>query len=254
MNRKSALSNSLRLTALLYFMLTLSSCNRQVLFTQNKPLGPQSGIAADKNEENKLEKILAPDDKIMVSIWDHDELSIGSLQGTYSLAEEFGKWLMIDANGEVRMPQIGSAKLQGLTVKEATAYLEKAYAKYIQNPVINIRVLNNQVTVLGEVNSPGVYIFSADHVRLTDLIGKAQGLTAFAKTKKIKIIRDTNSMVVDLTNTTSVSAKELTIYPGDVIYIPPTGGKAWERFSTKLIPIASLITAVALVYSVTNKD
>jgi polysaccharide export outer membrane protein len=254
MNRKSLLSNSFRLCALLYFLLTLSSCNRQVLFTQSKPLGAQAGIAADKNEENKLQKVLAPDDKIMVSIWDHDELSVGSLQGTYSLAEEFGKWVMLDANGEVRMPQIGTVKLQGLTVKEATSYLEKAYAKYIQNPVINIRVLNNQVTVLGEVNSPGVYIFSADHVRLTDLLGKAQGFTAFAKTRKIKIIRDAGSMVVDLTNTASVSAKELTVYPGDVIYIPPTGGKAWERFSTKLIPIASLITAVALVYSVTNKN
>ena len=254
MNRKSLYSKSFSLFTLLIVMLLSASCNRQVLFTQNKPVATQPAIASDRSEEKKLQKILAPDDKILISIWDHDELSVGSLQGTYSLAEEFGKWLMLDANGEVKLPQIGSVKLEGLTIKEATAYLEKAYSKYIQNPVINIRVLNNQVTVLGEVKSPGIYIFSADHIRLTDVIGKAQGLTEFSKSRKIKVIRDSTEFIVDLSNTASVSAKELTVYPGDVIYIPPTGGKAWQRFSNKLIPIASLITAIALVYSVTNKD
>jgi polysaccharide biosynthesis/export protein len=254
MNRNLFQYKFLAFFVMLMWAFALTSCNKQVLFTATKPLPANSGIAADKNEESKLEKVLAPDDKIMISIWDHDELSVGSLQGTYSLAEEFGKWVMIDVNGEVRLPQIGTVKLQGLTVKEAVETLEKAYAKYIQMPVINIRVLNNQVTMLGEVKSPGIYIFSSDHVRLADLVGKAQGFTDYAKTKKIKVIRDNNSMTVDLTNATSVSAKEFTIYPGDVIYVPPTGGKAWERFSTKLIPVASLITAIALVYSVTNND
>ncbi|MEP7265425.1 MAG: polysaccharide biosynthesis/export family protein [Bacteroidota bacterium] len=254
MSRKTTISNCFKLCVMLCGLLILASCNRQVLFTQNKPLDAKAGIAADKSEDKKQEKILAPDDKIMISIWDHDELSVGSLQGTYSLAEEFGKWIMIDVNGEVHLPQVGSVKVGGLTVKEATAYLEKIYAKFIQLPVINLRVLNNQVTILGEVRSPGVYLFSADQVRLADLIGKAQGFTDYAKTRKIKIIRDTNQMTVDFTNATSVSAKEFVIYPGDVIYIPPTGGKAWERFSTKLIPIASLITAIALVYSVSNNN
>jgi polysaccharide biosynthesis/export protein len=254
MNRKSLSGNTFIIGMLLYGMLVLTSCNRQALFVQNKPLAPNSGISANKNDSTRQEKLLAPDDKIMISIWNHDELSVGSLQGTYSLAEEFGKWVMLDANGEVRLPQVGSVKLAGLNVKEATQQLEKAYSKYIQNPVINIRVLNNQVTVLGEVRSPGIYLFSADHVRLADIVGKAQGFTDFAKTKKIKIIRNTDQMTIDFTNSTSASAPELTIYPGDIIYIPPTGGKAWERFSTKLIPIASLITAIALVYSVTNKN
>ncbi len=254
MNRKSLFSNTFIIGMLLYGMLVLTSCNRQALFTQNKPLAPNSGITSGKQDSTRQQKLLAPDDKIMISIWDHDELSVGSLQGTYSLAEEFGKWIMLDANGEVRLPQVGSVKLAGLNVKDATQQLEKVYAKYIQNPVINIRVLNNQVTVLGEVRSPGIYLFSADHVRLADIVGKAQGFTDFAKTKKIKIIRNTDQMTIDFTNATSASAQELTIYPGDIIYIPPTGGKAWERFSTKLIPIASLITAIALVYSVTNKN
>ena len=230
----------------------MNSCQRNVLFTSNTTVvAPTSGTATDTTIG---EKVIMPDDKILISVWDHNELSVGSLQGTYSLAEENGKWLMVDINGEVRLPQIGTVKLQGLTVREATVFLEKVYAKFIQNPIITLRVLNNKVTILGEVRSPGVYLFSGDNGRLVDLIGNAQGLTDYAKTTKVKLVRGTTEMTIDLTNTASVAAKELTVIPGDVIYIPPTSGKAWDRFANKLIPIASLITSIALVYSITQNN
>jgi hypothetical protein len=42
------------------------------------------------------------------------------------------------------------------------------------------------------------------------------------------------------------------VFPDDVIYVPPTKGKALDRFASKLIPIAALITSIALVYNITN--
>lgn len=233
-------------------MLMFNACNRNVLFTANRDV--RSNQSAASIDSANTEKLLMPGDKIMVSVWDHETLSVGSLQGVNSLDEKQGKWLMIDVNGETRLPQIGTVKLQGYTVRDATTFLEQHYAKFIQNPIITIRVLNNQVTVLGEVRSPGIYTISNDNIRLVDLIGNAQGFTDYAKTKKIKIIRGKDEMVVDLTNTASVTTNELRVIPGDVVYIPPNGGKAWERFTTKLIPIASLITAIALIYSVSNKS
>lgn len=210
--------------------------------------------AADRDSgQSRLEKVLMPDDKIMVSVWDHDALSVGSLQSVYSLQEEYGKWVMLDAKGEVKLPQIGNVKLQGLTVREATALLEKTYSQFVQKPNVNIRVLNNQVTVLGEVRAQGNYIFSSDNIRLVDLIGKAQGFTDYAKTKNVQIVRNEKQFKVDLTNAYNVSNPDVVIYPGDVVYVPPAGNKSFDRFSMKLIPIASLITAIAIIYSVTNK-
>jgi hypothetical protein len=43
------------------------------------------------------------------------------------------------------------------------------------------------------------------------------------------------------------------VLPKDVIYVPPGRNKAFDRFATKLIPLASLLTALALVYNV-SKD
>ena len=249
-NRLFVLSKTL--TVVLTALLLFSACSRNVLFTSNKSIAmPATATASDTTAK---EKILMPDDKVMISIWDHEELSVGNLQGNNGLDEAQGKWLMIDLNGEVRLPQVGNVKLQGLTLREATVYLEKVYAKFIQNPVITLRKLNNQITVLGEVRNPGIYLFSTDNIRLIDVIGKAQGLTDFAKPQKIKVIRGTSEIVIDLTNSASVADKQLTIIPGDVIYVPPTNGKGWNRFSTKIIPIASLITAIALIYNITKSS
>ena len=239
------------ISLILLVLLLFSACNKNMLFTANKEVAPPTaGVATDTVA---AEKVLQQEDKILISIWDHEELSVGSLQGTYSLDETQGKWLMINPKGEVRLPQVGNVKLEGLTIAQATLQLEQVYGKYIQNPIVTVRVLNNQVTILGEVHSPGVYLFSADKIRLAELIGKAHGFTDYAKAKKIKVIRATSELAIDFTNAASVDAKELYILPGDVIYIPPTPSKSWERFNKNLIPIASLITAVALIYSISNK-
>lgn len=238
----------LRLLAVCAMLILGSSCNRNVLFTHS---GTSAPSAAQDTGQVMIDKVLMPGDKISISVWDHEELSVGSVHNIYSVQEETGKWLMIDSQGEVNLPQVGTVKLQGQTLHDATIALQKLYSKLIQNPIINLRLLNNQVTVLGEVNRPGLYVFSSDNVRLTDVIGKASGFTDYAKTTKIRIIRSKNTLIVDLTST---SFSEMMLQPGDVVYVPPAGTKSLDKIAAKLIPFASLLTAVALVYNVSQKN
>jgi polysaccharide export outer membrane protein len=232
---------------LVLLAVTLSSCNRNVLYTTSKSPDSQNARALD-NSENAL-KAIASDDKISLSIWGHDNLSVGSIHTVYSVQEEAGKWLMVDDKGEVNLPQIGKVKLQGLTIPEATKVLEKEYGKVLVSPIINIRILSNKVTVLGEVQHSGVYYFSADKIKLVEMLAMANGLTDYSKSKNIKVIRGKESFEIDLTN---IAFNEMIVFPDDVIYVPPTKGKALDRFASKLIPIAALITSIALVYNITN--
>ena len=124
-------------------MLLFSSCNRYTLYQTQAAKG-----SAPANAEMP-EKMLEAGDKISLSIWGHDELSIGSIHTVYNSPDESasGKWVMIDANGEVNLPQIGKVKLEGLTVANAEKQLKEMYSKQIQNPILSLRVLNNQVTL-----------------------------------------------------------------------------------------------------------
>lgn len=240
-------------------MLSMTSCSKYSLFRKSE--APSKGSTAGNNSKRDTtksgyEKQLVADDKLTFSIWDHDEVSIGSVHSIYSLMEENGKWLAIDPVGEVKLPLVGKVKLAGLTLREATLYLEKVYAKYFQSPIINLRVLNNQVTILGEVRKPGNYIFSTDNIKVVDLLGKAEGFTDFAKTTQIKIIRGNENPEqkrLDYTNVYSLMGEDAIIYPGDVVYVPPTKGKGVDRFVSRLIPIASLITAVVLIFTVATR-
>jgi polysaccharide export outer membrane protein len=230
-------------------LLLFSSCNKNVLYKHNTSVSNNSSANATAGDNRN--PTLKPDDKITISVWEHEELSVGSVHTIYNVSEEVGKWLLIDANGEVQLPMIGKIKLGGLTVSEAVDNLRKEYGKTIQKPIVNIKVLNNQITILGEVQKPGLYIFSTDNIKLTDVVGRASGFTDYAKTRSIKIIRSKESFTIDLTN---IAFNETKVIPGDVIYIPPAGSKKFDRLTSKLIPIASLLTAIALVYSVSANN
>lgn len=222
-------------------LLLFSSCNRYALYQVQERSDSLQAVSVE------IEKKLEPGDKISVSIWQHDDLSVGSIHTVYNNPEPGGKWVMLNENGEVNLPQVGRVTLKGLTVHEAEDQLVAHYSQYIRKPILNVRLMNNYVTVLGEVQKPGNYFFSSDQYRLVDILGQASGLTDYALTTKIKVIRGRESIPVDLTTTGN---NEMMIYPRDVIYVPPARNKAIDRVATKLIPIASLLTALALVYNV----
>lgn len=236
--------------------IVFSSCGRYNLFkgeAEKKFSAP--GTLKKNSEASVPEKLFTPGDKITISIWGHEDLSIGSVHNVYNVSEEYGKWVMINEQGEVVLPQVGKVKLGGLSNKEAVVYLEKIYSKFIQNPIINVRVLNNQATVLGEVRKPGNYLFSSNSLRLAELIGKSEGFTDFARTSRIKIIHaDGSSFMADYTDINTLTDENMLILPGDVIYVPPTSGKKVDRVTGKLIPIASLITAVAVLLTFTTNN
>ena len=220
-------------------------CNKNVLYESTQP----SESAETKmllSTEHK-QKVLMPDDKITVSIWNHEDISVGSIHELSIADKPNDKWVMVNSAGEVNLPKIGKVKVAGLTVQETTKKLEKAYIKYITNPIINIQVLSNKITVLGEVKNPGTYLISSESYRLVDIIGRCSGFTDFAKPSAIKIVRGNKSFKVDLTNT---SFNETIIYADDVVYIPPTSKKGIEKSGIKILPIIGLLSVFTLIYLV----
>jgi len=63
-------------------------------------------------------------------------------------------------------------------------------ALYIKDPVINIRIVNFKVSVLGEVVKPGTITSDSQRITLVDALAKAGDLTIFGKRENILIVRD----------------------------------------------------------------
>lgn len=196
-------------------------------------------------------------DRITVSIWGHEELSIGSVNSIFSSNEATGRWLTIDALGEVNLPKIGALQLAGYTAKEANIILEKAYSSYIKNPIINLKVLNYYVTVLGEVEQAGKYDLGDEKVTLLEMIAMAGGLDKYADPSLVKVVRTIDNqpieLLIDLTDIRAAHQFNIILQPEDIIYVASGGRKPLDENLQRLTPVASLVTAVAVLISILAK-
>ncbi|NJB82458.1 polysaccharide biosynthesis/export family protein [Wenyingzhuangia aestuarii] len=199
------------------------------------------------------EHILKPDDKISVSVWNHDDLSIGSSFSIYNTNESFGKWVLIKKDSTATIPYIGKRKIAGLTIKQAEKQVERILSKNIQDPIVEIKVLNREITILGEVKSPGNYLLEKERFTLVEAIGKAEGINFYGNVKRIKVIRNNNTLIVNLNKVNQLSQKNIYLQAGDIVYIPSKKGKQTDLKAPSIIPFASLITAFGIIYSVLKK-
>ena len=233
------------------FCFLLISCKTQNLladsdkFTEKKIL--DSVFAYDPNYQYKVKTY----DKISISIWGQDELSIGSVYGIYNSNEVYGKWLMVDANGNLELPKIGTTYVLGKTILEIKAQMVSEYKKWINNPVIDARVLNKEISMLGELRTPGNYVLDKDHNSLLELISRAGGYDFYANLKHIKVIRQEGLNVrittVNLTKTENYLNRNILLHPGDIVIVPSKKYKEFDKRISTIIPFTTAVSAAALI-------
>jgi polysaccharide export outer membrane protein len=230
---------------ILAIALFFSSCSYQNIFETKQQNDLTELLTADSIYEHQIDV----DDKISVSVWNHDNMSIGSLFGIYSSNQVYGKWVMVDVLGYIMAPKIGRVKLAGLTCLEAADTLASIYSVMLVNPNLVVKVLNREVTVLGEVRSPGKYILEKESNTLTEIIGNTQGFDFYADKKKIQLIRNNKSYQVDFTQLIN-NNYQILVQSGDVINVPSRKGKAIDKKAPTIIPFSSVLTALAVIFSV----
>jgi polysaccharide export outer membrane protein len=240
----------------LFFFLALTavaaSCGPpQQLFQSTSPATENRNVL--KQYFQPKEAIIKPGDKLSLSIWGHEELSVGSANSVYNSDEVTGKWLVVDYDGEVNLPQIGRVKVAGYDLKEVNYHLEEKYRSLLKDPVINVRVVNQFVTVLGEVNKPGRYPLENEQMTLVEILGSAAGLTPYAKGHEVKVIRQvparTAELVVDLTDLATFSEFNVQLQPDDIVYIGPNEKKNADEKLRRGATIGGIITGIALALS-----
>lgn len=243
---------SIQMLLLVCLPFLFDSCKVQNLF--------ESSVQETNNEDLFLENSqnfeyqLKTNDKLTISIWGHDDLSIGSVFGIYNSNEVYGKWVLVDKDGKVSLPQIGQFEARGFTINQITDSLNMIYSKFIKNPIIVVKVLNKKVSILGAVKNPATMILDEEEVPLLELIGRAEGFDYYADKSKVKLIRKMNGSskeyLLDLTKMNTYDQTNILIRPGDVVYVPNKNGKAFDKKSGRMIPFIAFVSSIAVIFSV----
>ena len=149
--------------------------------------------------------------------------------GGYSQGNASPYGYLIDANGNIDFPVIGTIKMAGLTRMEATVMLKEKLNIYLNKPVVNIRILNFKVTVLGDVRNPGTFNIPNERITLPEAIGIAGDLNITGIRKNVLVIRDVDGTKVetrvDLTSNELFSSPVYYLNQNDVVYVQPNRAK-----------------------------
>ncbi|PIB23006.1 polysaccharide biosynthesis/export family protein [Maribacter sp. 4G9] len=132
---------------------------------------------------------------------------------------------IVNKSGEIDFPVIGSVKVVGLTPQETKKLLKDRLTPYLKDPIINIRLKNFTVTVLGQVNSPGTYPVVGEQITILEALGLAKDLTIKGKRDNVLVIRDFNGTKIyhriDLTKKDALDSPVYYLTQNDVIYVEP---------------------------------
>jgi polysaccharide biosynthesis/export protein len=235
----------------LLLFLALSSCKTQNLFEQF-PAPTDKIDSSFFKVTNSSQYIIRRSDKISISVWNNDDIGVGSTYGIYNSSEGYGKWLMVDANGEIAIPNLGDVKVEGLTMVAFKSLLRDELSKTIKNPVIDVKILNRDITMMGEVKNPGKLSLERENNTLVDVLGLAGDIEFYGNKSKIQVIRMINNeshvITLDLTKMNNYNACNIQILPGDIVYVPARKNKEWDkRAGATIIPAASAITVLLLI-------
>ncbi|MDP5229985.1 MAG: polysaccharide biosynthesis/export family protein, partial [Cellulophaga sp.] len=114
---------------------------------------------------------------------------------------------LIEKDGTIDFPVLGKLKIVGLSSDELRDLLtQKLNEGYLKDPIINIRIRNFTVTILGEVRNPGTYPVNGEQITIFEALGLAGDLTIKGKRDNIKVIRDFDGTIVH--NTIDLRSKD----------------------------------------------
>ncbi len=190
------------------------------------------------------------DDKITISVWGQDDISVGSTYGIYNSNEVYGKWLMVDAQGNVEIPKIGTLHVENKNIIQLKDTLKSIYSEWIKVPVVDIKVLNREITVLGEVRDPQVINVDKEQNTLLEMITRCKGLEFYANPKYIKVFRQVGQHVyvanIDLSKNGDWHKKNINLHPGDVVVVPSKKYKEFDKRVSTIIPFTTTLTSAAV--------
>jgi len=232
-------------------VVSLSACKTTNLFVDknagNSVADLDSIFLVDADYQYHIRK----DDKLTISIWGQDELSVGSTYGIYNSNEVYGKWLMVDAFGNVEIPKIGTFHVEKMTLIELKDSLKIRFGEWIKNPVVDVKVLNREITILGEVRDPQVINVDKEHNTLLEMIARCKGLEFYANAEQIKVLRQVGEHVyianIDLTEKGDLLMKNINLFPGDVVIVPSKKYKNFDKRISVIIPFTTTLTAAAIL-------
>ncbi len=241
------------LSILFYF----SSCK---VFRSNLMLKTSKDYTYDKIADSLIKQDYKIDanDIINVRIFSNEGFKIVDLASTGQLSRFIDLDYVVTRDGTCKLPLIGRVKLSGLSIREATEYLEQVYADYYVKPFVFLTVINKRVIVFpGNGGVAKVLNLTNNNTTVIEALALTGGIAEDGKAYKVKLIRNQDNekpkvYLMDLSKIEGIAVGNSVVLAHDIIYVEPR-----YRFARTLVgeltPLISLISSTFLLYTLVTR-
>jgi len=158
----------------------------------------------------------------------------------------------VDTDGNIEIPFVGTVEVANKTLSEIKSELDVVFKNYVADAAITVKLVNNYISILGEVEGPGRYRLTKDRLNVFEALSMAGDITAYGDRQKVQLIRPSpygpNIKEFNLRDRSILSSDFFYVMPNDVIYVIPTKGKAFQVNSTVYsLLITTLTSTLAII-------
>lgn len=165
---------------------------------------------------------------------------------------------IIDRQGNIELPVIGTLHVGGLTTSEVTDIIKKRVSENVHDPYVRVELLGFHVNVMGEVKSPHRIYVQSQRYSVLDALAEAGDLTEFAKRDAVTVIREQNGQKtyqrLNLADSQIFSSPYFYLQQNDVVYVEPNtikidNSKYNQNNAFKLSVISTVVSAASVIAS-----
>jgi len=139
-----------------------------------------------------------------------------------------------------------------MTTTDAAKKIQTALNEYVSKTSVTVKFVDNQVSVIGEVNQQGVHSFPQDKLNIYEALALGGGLTRFGNRRNIILIRQEGDKIMHYKlnlSDSKISGKDYYyILPNDVIVVEPlksiSTSYSNNTYTTVLTSITTLIAVL----------
>lgn len=243
----------------LYLSIALwfSSCK---VFRSNLMLKTPKDYTYDKIADSlsKQDYTIESNDIINVRIFANDGFKIVDLATSSQMNRFIELDYVVNRDGTCKLPLVGKVKLAGLSVREATEYLEQIYADYYVKPFVFMAVVNKRVIVFpGNGGAAKVLNLTNNNTTVIEALALTGGIAEDGKAYKVKLIRNQDNQkpkvyLMDLSKIEGIAVGNTVVLAHDIIYVEPRYRLA-RTLVSELTPIISLISSTFLLYTLVTR-
>jgi polysaccharide export outer membrane protein len=246
------------------FAVVFASCvpQKKMLYLKDAEMAAEN-LSKEYVNDRTVDYKLQPGDNLFIRFINTiDERSAASLAGETSarsnyMSSDASIYLQsytLDEEGCIELPLTGKIELKNLTVDQAKDKMQNELDKFVNQTTLIVKLSNFNLTVLGEVNRPGMYKVYQSQINLFEAMALAGNMTNFAKKSDVKIVRQTDNgseiITIDMGQADVLSSPYYYLKPNDIVYVEPLKIKQWGFTTFPYSTVFSILTLGVTLYSI----